>query len=85
MKALAQKCNFKSDTLNEMLRDRLVCGVNEDSIQKRLLSVLDLTYETAVKKALVMEAAMQNTKEMQASKKRLIPVMNRCIQFSNDT
>ena len=32
LKALAQKCNFKSDTLNEMLRDRLVCGINEDSI-----------------------------------------------------
>ena len=34
LKALAQKCNFKSDTLNKMLRDRLVCGVNEDLIQK---------------------------------------------------
>ena len=47
LKALAQKCNFKSDTLNEILRDRLVCGINEDSIQKRLLSV---TYDSAVKK-----------------------------------
>ena len=52
-----------------MLRDRLVCGVNEESIQKRLLSISDLTYDTAVKKALAMEAAMQNAKEMQASKK----------------
>ena len=64
LKALAQKCNFKSDTLNEMLRDRLVCGINEDSIQKRLLSVADLTYDSAVKKSLAMEAAMQNAKEM---------------------
>ena len=68
LKALAQKCNFKSDTLNEMLRDRLVCGINEDSIQKRLLSVADLTYDSAVKKSLAMEAAMQNAKEMQARK-----------------
>ena len=69
LKALAQKCNFKSDTLSEMLQDRLVCGVNEDLIQKQLLSISDLTYDTAVKKALAMEAAMQNAKEMQASKK----------------
>ena len=53
------------DTLNEMLRDRLVCGINEDLIQKRMLSVADLTYDSAVKKSLTMEAAMQNTKEMQ--------------------
>ena len=67
LKALAQKCNFKSDTLNEMLRDRLVCGINEDSIQKPLLSSVDLTYDSAVKRSLAMEAALQNAKEMQGT------------------
>ena len=69
-----QKCNFKLDTLNEMLRERLVCGINEDSIQKRLLLVADLTYESAVKKSLAMEAAMLNAKEMQASRNNEVKV-----------
>ncbi len=34
-----------------MLRDRLVCGVNDDSIQRRLLTEDGLTFETALKKA----------------------------------
>ena len=33
-----------TSVLNEMLRDRLVCEINEDSIQKRLLSETKLTY-----------------------------------------
>ena len=71
LKALVQKCNSKSGTLNEMLRDRLVCGINEDSIQKQLLSVADLMHDSAVKKSLVMEAAMHNAKEMQAKKDKV--------------
>ena len=63
-KALVQKCNFNLDTLTE---DRLVCRINEDSIQMRLLSVVDLTYDSAVKKSLVMEVAMQNSKEIQGT------------------
>ena len=69
LKSLAQKCNFKAGTLHEMLRDRLVCGINEDSIQKRLLSETKLTYKSAVNKAQAMEATMEHVKEMQAAKK----------------
>ena len=37
LRALAEHCNF-GETLNVMIRDRLVCGINDDSIQKRLLT-----------------------------------------------
>ena len=43
--------------LNEALRDRLVCGLRSDNIQKRLLSVKDLTLKVALDTALSMEAA----------------------------
>ena len=83
LKSLAQKCNFQAGTLHEMLRDRLVCGINEDSIQKRLLSETKLTYESAVKKAQAMEAAMEHAKEMQAAKtKKQADEKNRCIRCS---
>ena len=48
-----------------------MCGINEDSFQKRLLSETKLTYDSAVKKVLAMEVAMENPKEMQASKKQV--------------
>ena len=37
LRSLAEFCNFR-DTLEVMLRDRIVCGINEDAIQKRLLA-----------------------------------------------
>eukprot|EP00731_Ephydatia_muelleri_P016131 Em0009g555a len=42
LKELARKCEF-GDALNDMLRDRLVCGINDERVQKRLLvEVLEL-------------------------------------------
>ena len=37
LRSLAEFCNFGS-TLDDMLHDRLVCGINDDNIQRRLLS-----------------------------------------------
>ena len=42
LRAIAEFCNFK-DTLEDMLRDRLVCGVNDATMQKKLLSEPTLT------------------------------------------
>ena len=61
LRALADHCNF-GGTLDAMICDRLVCGINEDSIQKRLLMEGDKltlaktmsiaqSYETAEKDA----------------------------------
>ena len=44
---LAEHCHYK-DTLHEMVRDRLVCGVNDVGIQKRLLADKDLTFTKAL-------------------------------------
>ena len=37
LQALAEDCEF-GDNLNEMLRDCLVCGVNNEQLQHRLLA-----------------------------------------------
>ena len=39
----SELCNFRN-MLDDMLRDRLVCGINHPGIQKRLLSESDLTH-----------------------------------------
>ena len=35
---MAERCAFTGDQLGEALRDRLVCGIRDTVIQKRLLS-----------------------------------------------
>ena len=53
---LSEHCNY-GETLPEMLRDRLVCGINNFKIQRRLLAEPDLTLKKAEEIALAMELA----------------------------
>ena len=54
LKQLAQYCKI-GDTLQQMLRGRLICVIGEEHWQKCLLSEEALTYEQAVKVLLALE------------------------------
>ncbi len=54
---LAEHCNY-GDSLNEMIRDRLVCGVEHDVIQTHLLAERDLTFEKALENAKTMDSIL---------------------------
>ena len=58
LRKLATHCNFGGN-LNETLRDRLVCGLRNMQIQKRLFSEAKLKYSKAVEIAVVMETAIR--------------------------
>ena len=62
LRKLASTCDFGS-FLSESLRDRFVCGLRDRAIQKKLLSVVDLTFKRASELALAMEIADKNTQE----------------------
>ncbi|KAK0139329.1 hypothetical protein N1851_024035 [Merluccius polli] len=64
LRELAQHCNY-GDKLKEMLRDRLVCGVADDRMQRRLLAEPELTFERALKVALAMETATRDVRDLQ--------------------
>ena len=64
LKSLAEHCNF-GDSLNSMLRDRLVCGVKDIGIQKRLLQETDLTFQKSFEIAQGIETANRNAKDLQ--------------------
>ena len=65
LKRLSQDCDY-GGSLNDMLRDRLVCGINDLSIQRKLLSEgSSLTFDNALKIALSMEAAAEQSTAMQ--------------------
>ncbi len=42
LRSLLEFCNF-GDTLEVMIRDRIVCGINDEAMQKRLLAEPKLT------------------------------------------
>ena len=52
-------------TLDQMLRDRLVCGVHDIRIQRRLLAEPELTLKRALDLALAIEAADKDASEIQ--------------------
>ena len=64
LRRLSTDCAF-GDTLSDMLRVRLVCGINEEKIQRRLLQEVNLTFEDALRIARAMETAAKNSLEMQ--------------------
>ena len=52
------------NTLEEMLRDRLVCGINDEQIQRRLLAESSLDFKKAMKLATSMETAAKNARDL---------------------
>jgi len=50
-----------------MIRDYLVCGINYESTQRKLLAEKNLTYEKPLEIALAMEMAEQGTKDLKSA------------------
>ena len=69
LRKLASRCQF-GEFLPQALRDKLVCGLLSESIQKALLAKADLTLDKAVETAQGMEAAAQCAKELKGSQRR---------------
>ena len=65
LRRLTEHCNY-GDTLDKMLRDRIVWGITDDNIQEKLLQTSDLTLTRALAIAHSAETAHKNLKEMKA-------------------
>ena len=66
--SLAEHCNFGTTAvLQDMLRDRLVCGINNPQMQQQLLAKKDLTFESALSLVLSLEAAAKNVQTLQGA------------------
>ena len=64
LRSTAQHCSFH-DNLDNMLQDHLMCGMENKSIQKRLLSEAKLTLKKGTEIALAMETAKKNAETLQ--------------------
>lgn len=70
LRKLAQDCNFV-DFLTVMLRDCLVCSINDDRIQWRLPSEDGLIFEKALKFAQAMEVANRDIVDLHGIKEQI--------------
>lgn len=66
LKRLSEHCEFGM-VLNDTIRDRLVCGLSNESIQKRLLSEANLTLKKAIEISTSMEMASREAQHLSAS------------------
>ena len=60
---MSEHCDY-GDTLNDMLYDRIVCGIKDVRIQQRLLSEKTLTLEQTLTIAYLMESAATYSKSI---------------------
>ena len=70
---ITEHCSF-GDTLDDMLRDRIVCRINDIVLQRQLLAEPDLTYQTAFKMVQAWETAESNSRELQKPQGSNLPV-----------
>ena len=63
LRRLSRNCKFGT-SLKEMLRDRIVCGINDTGMQRKMLSRKDLTFDQAFEIATGTEAAAKQADQM---------------------
>ena len=73
LRKLATHCQF-GETLEDTLRDRLVCGLWHETIQRRLLSEKTHTYHKAMETVRAMEAADTNTKAFKSTEPAILKI-----------
>ncbi|KAL1472089.1 hypothetical protein MTO96_039541 [Rhipicephalus appendiculatus] len=63
LRRLTKNCNF-GDSLNRILRDRIVCGIRDDDARRCLLTHNKLTVEEAEEFAMASEKALDDVRDM---------------------
>ena len=64
LRSLAVYCNFGT-TLEKMLRDRLLGGINDSRVRKRLLQEKDLDFKRALEIAQALEVAERDERKLE--------------------
>ena len=67
LRRLSEHCKF-GDTLDDMLRDRVVCGIRGVRLQRRLLAESELTFKKAFEICQATELAHKNAQSPVISK-----------------
>lgn len=68
LRKIAEYCEY-GEVLSDMLRDRVVCGISNKRVQRRLLQEPDLTFDKALEMALAAETADRDSRRLQITDK----------------
>ncbi|RVE41308.1 hypothetical protein evm_014042 [Chilo suppressalis] len=61
LKEMASTCGFQGETLKEALRDRLVCGLNDENLQRKILSEAELlSFDAVYERAITLETTFRD-------------------------
>ena len=63
LRRLSEHCKF-DEKLEENLRDKFVCGLNDGVVQQKLLATKNLTLSGAIDTAVAVEAAVKSAKQI---------------------
>ena len=64
LRRLSEHCKY-GNKIEEMLRDRVVCGIANSQLQRRLLAEPGLTFKKALELAQAQESADQGSQQLQ--------------------
>ena len=66
LKALVRGCEFR-DLEDELLRDRIVCGIHDSKLREKLLQVDDLTLSKCIDICNITETSAKQLTQLQAA------------------
>ena len=70
LRSIAEFCNFGA-SLEDTLRDQIMCGINEDGIQQKLFAEKTLTYQRALEIFRGLGTAAKSVKELKIGRRDL--------------
>ena len=76
-----EHCKY-GEKLDEMLHDRIVCGIADSHLQRRLLAEPELTLKKAVKLAQAQETAHQVAQQLQQKQSQQSEQLNNLAKSS---
>ena len=80
LRQLVRTCNYQKMT-NELLRDRLVCGIKEDSIRKVLLQKRNLTLPEVIdicKSAEIASTRLKSMADLEKQEPKVYVIRKNC-------
>lgn len=69
LRQLSEHCGFGA-VVEDILRNRLICGINDDGMQRWLWGEATLSFKKALEIPQAMETAVNNTKDIQSAARR---------------
>ena len=70
LRSIAEFCDFCT-SLEDMLHNQIMCGINDDGIQQKLFAEKTLTYQRALELSQGLETAAKNIKELKIGRREL--------------